>query len=323
MRLLAAAVAALACLAQEDAVFRVDVGLVTVPVQVTAPDGSLVRDLKPEDFQLFDAGERQEIRNLWLETELPLTIGIVLDVSDSQGASISAHERTLVDFVSRVLRLGDRAFVVSVGSEVRMLADLTSSREDLIRGLRDAERPDAGTIFGEQCLKRAFAPVPPDPKPLVVSMCGGTALWNGIWSAVRLRLLPATGRKALLILSDGVDTGSSHPLKHAITELHRAQGVVYAIQYPRGPRARASFGLQRLAEESGGLRFPAPEAGSDAAESYAKIFARIEEDLRNQYVIGFRPSSERAGFHPIEVTTGRENLRVRARLGYIAGGEQK
>ena len=292
--------------AAQDVVFRVDVSLVTVPVQVSTLDGLAAHELTRDDFELLDDGEPRAIDSVWHETDLPLTLGLVLDVSGSQTEWVAAHGATVAEFLRRLLRKDDRAFLVTVGSDVKLVADLTGSLPALLAGLREAENGEAaGSPLGEQCGKVAMR-----VRAIVISQCGGTALWNAVWAAAKLKMQTVGGRKALLILSDGIDTGSSHSLPQAVAELHRAETVVYSIQYPRKSR-RSAVGLQRLAEETGGLRFLPPEG------SYQTVFARIEEDLRSQYVLGFRPP-EGGGYHRLEVRARSEGVRIRARSGYFA-----
>ncbi len=285
-----------------------DVSLVTVPVQVSTLDGSATHDLTLEDFQLFDNGEPRAIDSLWHETDLPLTLGLVIDVSGSQTEWVTAHRATVAEFLRRLLRKDDRAFLITVGADVKLVTDITGSLPGLLAGLREAEYGEkAGSPLGEQCPKVTMR-----FQSVVIQQCGGTALWNAVWAAARLKMVQVSGRKALLILSDGIDTGSSHSLPQAVAELHRAETVVYSIQYPRKSR-RSPVGLQRLAEETGGLRFLPPEG------SYESVFARIEEDLRNQYVLGFRPPED-GGYHRLEVRARGDGLRMRARSGYFPAG---
>lgn len=291
--------------------FRVDVNLVTLPVQVSTLDGSSARQLERDDFVLIDNGETRPIESVWFEKDLPLTLGLIVDVSDSQADWVAAQRVTVAGFLRRLLRKGDRAFLLTVGSEVRLVTEATASLAVLLEGLETIARQgeQAGSPFGEQCPKRVLGQARPGVEPIVIAACGGTALWNAVWAAAALKMRTVSGRKALLILSDGIDTGSSHSLPQAAAELQRAETVAYAIQYPRQSR-RSSVGLQRLAEETGGLRFLPP------AGSYEPVFARIEEDLRNQYVLGFRPPSA-GGFHRIELSTRDEQVRVRTRSGYF------
>ncbi|MBM3797071.1 MAG: VWA domain-containing protein [Acidobacteria bacterium] len=295
-------------LAQDDAVFRVESSIVTVPVQISTLDGAAAPALARENFTLLDDGAPAVIEAFWRESDLPLTLGLVMDVSGSQADWLAAHRATLPAFLARLLRPKDRAFLVSVGVDPRLVTPLTGSRQTLEAGLvRRAAEPNAGAVLGEPCRKTAF-------RDLVMSQYGGTALWNAVRAASHHAMPAEAERRALLILSDGIDTGSTHTLPQTAAELHRAVVMAYAIQYPRKPR-RSSVGLQRLAEETGGLRFLPPEG------SYEPLFARLEDDLRSQYVLGFRPAAGVApGFHRLEVRVTRDGsdlLRVRARAGCV------
>jgi len=308
-----------AALDAQKADIRVDVGLVTVACEVTDRNGVPVKSLQVEDFELRDNDRLQKIDHLWQEQDLPLTIGLIVDVSGSQSAFIEQHRQTLTQFLRQVIGAKDRAFLLTIGPEVKLMADLTGSVEALRKGVDDIEGLQLrGVQFGESCLEA----VP-------YRGCGGTALWNGVYAAARQKMKWVKGRKALIVLSDGLDTGSPHSLPDAIQSVQEAETVVYAIKYvdpeitpsqagvsKRGASIRglANRGLERLTDETGGYTFPNPE------DKLAEVFARIEQDLRNQYVLGFTPPEDaRDGrFHKLEVRAQRRNLVVRARVGYYA-----
>jgi VWFA-related protein len=152
--------------------------------------------------------------------------------------------------------------------------------------------------------------------------CGGTALWHGLYYTARA-LKSLTGRKAVIVLSDGMDTGSDIGLTDLIETAQSAETIVYSIKYASPARfismgamlAQAfSHGLERLARETGGLTFPNP------GRKTSEVFSRIESDLRNMYVLGFTPpDGVRDGeFHKLDVKTVRGDLVVRFRAGYWA-----
>ncbi len=293
---------------------RVDVGLVTVTCEVTDRGGAPAKNLRIEDFDLRDNGREQKIDSLWQEQDLPLTIGLLVDVSGSQSAFIEQHRRAVTQFLSQILGPKDRAFLVTIGPEAKLVADLTGSIDQLRRA---AEHMDplqsAGTIFGESCLQT-----------IPVRGCGGTALWNGVYASARQKMRWVQGRKALIVISDGFDTGSPHSLSDSIEAVQESASVVYAIKYvdPTVTPASAGItrrksalrGLERLTDETGGYTFP------DPGDRLTEVFARIEQGLRNQYVLGFTPPVEaRDGrFHKLEVKMRPRGLTVRARIGYYA-----
>src|SRR5579863_8448134 len=249
---------------------RVDVGLVTVTCEATDRGGVPAKNLQIEDFELRDNGKLQKIDHVWQEQDLPLTIGLIVDVSGSQSAFIDQHRQTLTRFLRQVIGDKDRAFILTVGPEVKLIADLTGSAEALRKGVEDIEGLQLrGSQFGESCL---------DTVP--GRGCGGTALWNGVYAAARQKMKWVKGRKALIILSDGLDTGSPHTLPDAIESVQESETMVYAIKYvdpdvtPNQAgvtrRAAANRGLERLTDETGGYTFPDPE------DKLSEVFTRIE-----------------------------------------------
>lgn len=292
---------------------RVDVDLVTVPCAVDTRNGAPARNLKAEDFALLDNGHPREIRNFWQESDLPLSVALVADVSGSQAGYIASHREAIAAFLRQVIGPRDRAMVAEVAQQSRLVSGLTGSLPDLIAavqkiGTREAKQ---SPLLGPPCRNQSFP-----------HTCGGTDLWHGLYYAA-LELKPISGRKAVVVLSDGLDTGSDIRLTDLIEIVQSAGTLVYSIKYASPMRfvsitgaiaQAASHGLDRLSRESGGLLFPNP--GRRASE----VFSKIEYDLRNLYVLGFAPPVEaRDGtFHQLKVSTLRTDLAVRSRTGYWA-----
>lgn len=307
-----------ALLSAQKVDIRVNVGLVTITCAVTDKNGTPAKGLQPSDFVLVDNGRDQKVEHLWQEADLPLTIGLIVDVSGSQSTFIEQHRRTVSQFLKQVLGPKDRAFIETVATEVRLVADTTGDIEQLRDGVDQIDGLQMyGKPFGESCMQAM---------PLLG--CGGTALWMGVYAAARQKMRWTNGRKALIILSDGFDTGSLHSLDETIESLQDASTMVFAIKFvdPDLTPAQAGItsrrkevlhGLERLTDETGGYTF------SNPGENLADIFSKIETDLRGQYVIGFTPPDEaRDGrFHKLELKMKRDDLTVRARNGYYAQGQ--
>ena len=284
---------AAACWPQTLPAFHSGVELVTIPCSVVDSHGAAVQGLAREDFRVYDNGVRKVIRNLWLDSDVPLTIGVILDASESQQDQLAEHRRTALAVLDRLMRAGDRAFIVSVNQEVRLAADLAPSVVDLCRHMEEGR----GILVGTPCPARE---------------CGSSPLWNAIYETARLKLGRLNGNKALLILTDGFDSGSPHTWRQAADEAERAETTVYAIQYPSKFGGHYAPDLYRLVEEAGGTWFPAPAGEYDAAVS------RMETDLRNRYVLGVQPERLSGKLrHDIRVEVTRPDLTVRARKTYF------
>jgi VWFA-related protein len=303
--------------AQQKPDISVDVDLVTVACSVT-DHGVPVRGLKREDFELRDNDQPREIANFWQESDLPLTIAFVADVSGSQAGFIKSHREAVAQFFKQVMSPRDRAMVVEVAQQSWLLSDLTDSADALSNAVQSIGTREGkqSPLLGPPCRNAGFP-----------HSCGGTALWHGVYYAAR-QLKPVTGRKAIIILSDGMDTGSDVSLTNLIEMAQSAEVVVYSIKYANPMRflsltativQAVSRGMDRLSRETGGLTFPNP------GRKIAEVFSEIESDLRNMYVLGFAPpSGVRDGmFHKLDVSTARPNLMVRSRAGYWARGNEK
>ena len=300
---------------QEKPDIQVNVELVTVASSVTDHNGAPVRNLTLADFNLSDDGQPREISNVWQESDLPLTVALIADVSGSQTGYVKDHREAIAQFLKQVIGPRDRAMIVQVAQQAWLVSDLTSSQEAL-----DAALEKIGTHQGKQA--RLVGPTCRNAR--VPHSCGGTALWHGLYhTAMALKKIP--GRKAIVVLSDGIDTGSDVSVTDAVEAAQSAEAVVYSIKYSSPARflsigamvaEAVSHGLERVDRETGGLTFPNP------GKKTAEVFSRIETDLRGMYVLGFTPPPEaRDGkFHKLEVKTTRGNVVVRSRAGYFAPG---
>jgi VWFA-related protein len=326
---------------EADATFRVDVDVVNVLASVRDPNGAIVSNLAKEDFQLLDDGVEREIRYFTRQSDLPLTIGILVDTSRSQANVLEEQREAAYQFLGRVLRPEqDQAFVIKFDREVELLQGLTASRKDLERaigrlgnpggsvrpvlrtpmasdfqiriGLPGGRRPGGrGTPGGDRGGDRT-----PQPGG---SSTGGTHLYDAVYLAADEVLAKESGRKAILLISDGVDYGSRISRGDAAETSQRADSLVYSILYmdPRvynrkRIRERGRGALQFLSSETGGAMF---EVTEDL--SINEVFAQIEEELRNQYSLGFTPSAGTPGAQrQLELRVRDKKLTVRARKSY-------
>lgn len=291
----------------QDPPFRTNVEIVVAPFSVVDETGATVRDLSRSEFRVFDNGLRRHIESLWIDNNQPLTLGVIIDTSESQKEHVRELRQTVVEVLAHILQPGDRVFVISVDENVRLWIDVIEAPVDIGQRLTSAPSEELGEPCGKG-LRNA-----PGVRPL--SPCGSTRLWDAVYAAARLKLESLTGNKALLILTDGFDGGSTHSWNQAADAVIRANATIYAVQY------RSAFGrsfapdLYRLVAESGGTWFRAPSTG------YGPVINRIETDLRHRYILGFRPErlSGKAR-HEIRVEVSRPNLKVRGRRTYFDFG---
>src|ERR1700674_4659324 len=209
------------------ATIAVDVKVVTLPVTVRDKHGKIVRDLTKDDFTLQEDGRPQTIRYFSQEANLPLTLGLLVDTSRSQTNVLDAERNASRSFLDQMLvQAKDKAFLIHFDREVELLQDLTSSREKLQAALELLKTPSDR--------ERSNDPNDSDSRSGSGSGShhgGGTQLYDAVFLASNELMKKQQGRKALIILSDGVDRGSKTYLESAIESAQRADTVVYSIYF--------------------------------------------------------------------------------------------
>jgi VWFA-related protein len=297
--------------AQEDSIIRVDVDLVNIFFSVRNKQGAFVKDLAKEDFTVFEDGKEQEVRAFSRETNLPLTIGLLVDVSKSQETLIEAEKRAASEFFRKVLRPKDLAFLISFGSQAELLQDLTGSPRLLEQGLDQLR------------LSTSVGGLHPGPVP-TANKPKGTILYDTVYMAAKDVLAREVGRKVIVLITDGMDFGSHYDLKDAIAAAHKSDAIIYSIYYV-DPRAYGGFGasdsdIKKMSEETGGRVFHVGRR-----TTLDDIFNQIQEEMRSQYALGYSSSNPArdGGFRKVEIKPKEKDLKVQARKGYFAGGAAK
>jgi Ca-activated chloride channel homolog len=298
MRGLAAAMAlfvAMACVAQKEPTFHVDVPLVNVFVSVTDKAGAPIGGLTKEDFQLFEDGKAQTIAVFERDTSAPLAIVLAVDISGSVYKDFAAEQQAAQRFAKDVLRPQDRADVVCFSDGTREVTGFTADAKRIAGGLNGL-RPGAG----------------------------GTAFYSSVSLSSEL-LRPLHGRRVLLMISDGDNTVNGVSYQDALDEAVRDEVMIYSIidvpvAASAGRDLAGEHAMITLAEQTGGRAYYADEKSLD------RIFQRIADDLRTQYLLGYYPHKrefdEGNGFRSIAVkmTDAGNNAKysIRNRPGYYA-----
>jgi VWFA-related protein len=270
-------------------VFRQGIDLVVVNATVTDKDGRPVLGLQRSDFSVFEDGVEQPISQFTGE-RVPISLGILVDVSDSMfGARIADARRAIDRFVLDLLRPEDEAFLMVFNHEPELIQDWTQPPRQL------AGRLDAAKPFG------------------------GTAIYDAVLRAGPLFDRRKHQRCGLVIVSDGEDTASDARLQEALAALRKTDAFVYAIAIdaPSGPAINRHFSpdaLREITGQNGGYT-----AVIHLSAELADATERIADELNHQYTLGFSaPHGSDGRYHLLRVRTHNGTQLARARRGYYA-----
>jgi VWFA-related protein len=348
---------------QQTPTMSVQVNVVNVLATVRDKHGKIINDLNKEDFTLTEDGRPQTVRYFTRETDLPLSLGLLVDTSLSQRRVLDQERTASHSFLDQMVREDkDKALIIHFDREVELLQDFTPSHAKLEAALEQLQTPQ---------LSQTSAGNSPDSYPGSGRGSGrhgggaGTLLYDAVYLATDESdglMSKQQGRKALIILSDGVDRGSKETLEGAIASAQRADTIVYSILFkddesygnqggfggPRigmggggmggpmgGPMGGGGMGrrggggypsqrehpdgkkiLEQISKQTGGRLFEVSKK-----QPIDSIYSQIEEELRNQYSLGYTPDRAGAaveGYHKIQLTTGRKDAVVQTRDGYYA-----
>jgi VWFA-related protein len=307
--------------ANQDQTIRVDVDLVNILFNVRAKKGNqLIPNLEKNNFSIAEDGKPQTIQRFTREADLPLTLGLLIDISASQERLIDIERQAASQFFSTVIRKKDEAFLISFGKSTDLLQDYTNSARQLSKGLEDLRGDGQTPMMGR-------SPVPVNTGPIGGSMGTpkGTLLYDAIYLAANEKLKTEVGRKAMVLITDGGDQGSTYTLPQAVEMAQRADTIIYSIYYVdhgfySGGRG-ISFGggdeggLKKMSEQTGGHVFTVSNK-----HPLSEIFQEIQDELRNQYSIGYSSTNPNrdGSFRHIEIKTDNSDYKVQARNGYYA-----
>jgi Ca-activated chloride channel family protein len=276
----------------QDVTFKMDVKLVNVFVNVTDQNGAIVGGLTREDFAIFEDGRPQKIALFDRQSELPLNIVLAVDTSDSVFKDRALERDAGKHFARALLRPQDRMGVYEFATYVTQRTPFTNDLKQIDRGLDDLHGGDA------------------------------TALYDAIFLASQ-GLGKRQGRRVLVLISDGSDTVESTTYSQALEQALRNEVMIYSIidvpiEASAGRDTGGEHALIALSEQTGGKSFYADQGGLGAA------FAKVSEDLRTQYLLGYYPQNQEPGvdFHRIQVTIPRaaaEAFNLSYRTGYYVG----
>ena len=295
-----------------DQPIKVDVDLVNLYCAVRNKQNALISTLNKDDFDLAEDGQHQTIKYFSRETDLPLTIGLLVDVSNSQRNLVEIERRAAAAFFRSVLKNKDVAFLISFGADSELLQDTTGSP----RILEDA--------LNRLKLNGGFSGINSGPVP-TMSKPRGTVLYDAVYLASNDMLAKEVGRKAIILITDGEDQGSTETERAAIEAAQKSDAIIYGILYV-DRQFYGGFGgfgmgysgesvLKHMAEETGGHLFQV-----DRRNTLDSIFQQIQQEMRTQYAIGYTPTNNKkdGSYRKIDLHASNKDLKVQVRKGYYA-----
>jgi VWFA-related protein len=269
----------------------INVDLVNVLFTVTDRRGKLVTDLSQKELKLLEDNRVQSITNFSRETDLPLTIALLIDTSTSIRDRFKFEQEAAIDFLYRTIRpKKDKGLLITFDSAIELVQDYTDNPEVLAKAIRQV-RPG-----------------------------GGTKMLDALYLACQEKLKSETGRKLIILISDGDDNLSLETVNSTLEMAQRSDVAIFTISTNSSgffglTAPKADKLLKRLADETGGRAF-FPFKAEDLSQSFQDIAA----ELRSQYSLAYRSSNvNRDGtFRAIKIEPERKNLKVKSRKGYYA-----
>ena len=290
---------------------KVRVNVVQLFFNVKDKKGALIPSLTRDDFELFEDGKPQTIKYFSAETNLPLTLGILIDTSYSQVRVLEMEKEVGGAFLTDILREKDEAFVIGFDVNVDLLQDFTND----VRRLKEAmnkTKVNAGHGSGG-IPGLGGGPVP-------TSNPRGTLLYDAVYLAAHDELSHEVGRKAMILLTDGEDQGSQTTIRDAIEAAQKSDSIVYVLMiadrgFYGGMGYSGDSEMKKLANETGGRVIQV----GDKAEKLKEAFDQIARELRSQYNVGYTPtnSAQDGSFRKIELRS-KQGYKIQTRSGYYA-----
>lgn len=299
---------------QSAETLKVNVNVVQLFFNVKDKKGALIPNLTKDQFQVAEDGHPQTIKYFAAESNLPLTLGMLIDSSGSQARVLDMEKQVGGEFLDQILREKDLAFVIGFDVNVDLLQDFTSSVRALKNAMNSARINTAGGGgMGIPGLGGGTVPTAGQPR--------GTLLYDAVYLAAHDELAQQVGRKAMILLTDGEDQGSQLNIKAAIEAAQKADSIVYVLLC--ADRGFYGFGgysgegeMKKLTQETGGRVI---EVGNKF-DKLKEGFNQIANELRSQYYIGYTPSNATLDgtFRKVDVHTNNKDYKIQTRSGYFA-----
>lgn len=302
---------------QPTETLKVNVNVVQLFFNVKDKHGALIPNLTKDDFDIFEDGQKQTVKYFTPETNLPLTLGILIDSSGSQLHVLDMEKEVGGAFLKQVLTDKDLAFVLDFDVDASLIQDYTRDVQRLQKALNSVKINSGVTM--PTLPGAGGGPVPTAASP-------GTVLYDAVYLSAHDMLAREVGRKAMILLTDGQDEGSKLKIKDAIEAAQKADSIVYVLLCAdRGFYGGMSVGyggegdMKKLTEQTGGRVINV----GNKFDKLREAFDQIAAELRSQYNIGYTPTNTKldGGYRKLEIKN-KQNYKIQARAGYYAGRKQ-
>jgi VWFA-related protein len=302
---------------QPTETLKVNVNVVQLFFNVKDKHGALIPNMTKDDFDIFEDGEKQTIKYFTPETNLPLTLGILIDSSGSQMHVLDMEKEVGGAFLKQVLTDKDLAFVMDFDVDASLLQDYTRDVQRLQKALNSVKINSGITM--PTLPGAGGGPVPTAASP-------GTVLYDAVYLSAHDMLAKEVGRKAMILLTDGQDEGSRLKIKDAIEAAQKADSIVYVLLCAdRGGYMSAGMGyfgegdMKKLTEQTGGRVINV----GNKFDKLREAFDQVAAELRSQYNIGYTPTNTKldGAYRKLEIKN-KQNYKIQARAGYYAGRKQ-
>jgi VWFA-related protein len=301
---------------QPTETLKVNVNVVQLFFNVKDKHGALIPNMTKDDFEIAEDGKPQTIKYFAAESNLPLTIGMMIDSSGSQRNVIDMEKEVGGAFLRQILTDKDEAFVISFDISVDLLQDFTRDNHRLQAALNKAKVNvdySSGGVPG-----MGGGPVPQRGNS------PGTLLYDAVYLSAHDMLAKEVGRKAMILLTDGQDEGSRLKIQEAIEAAQKADAIVYVLLcadrgFYGGFGYSGESEMHKLTEQTGGRVINV----GNKFDKLRDAFDQIAAELRSQYNIGYTPTNTKQDgtYRKLEIKN-KQNYKIQSRAGYYAGRNQ-
>lgn len=315
---------------EEEEVIKVETEAVNVLFTAQDRNRRLLTDLKQGDIKILENGKEQAITAFSRQIDLPLSLAILIDTSASQERTLPEEKAAAISFVENVIRPEkDEVSVISFTGESTVEQGMTSNLARLRRSIDRVQFvPPSGYIGGGVVTNGGSVPGTPPISGGNQAVAGSTAIWDSIWvtSEEVLGPAPEKTRRAIILLTDGMNTSGMKKLDEAVQAAIKAEAVVYAIGIGDNFYDGVDEGvLKKITERTGGRAYFPRDEGD-----LRKAFQQIQEEMRSQYLIAYEPTNpaKDGSYRTIEIQVAnpqlqRDKVKLTHRQGYFAKTEKK